>query len=312
MKENFMKKLIKLFGIIAIVAVIGFSMFACGGDDGGGNGNGNGSETSIGITGSFSYEGSNAKFYANQVSNTPKAVLRTVSGLSSNDKELEGKIEDGDIIFNLKGVYNTADNKFYLSAGSSFLIYQIAGAYSSGKIAETKATIKIKEGDEWTVHTVSATSSSDVSISGSASAGQENGVPTSWFGIWENPSYWDLVNNHGALFTITAYQFIDHSLPEQTTGFLKVVSLGGGKLEIIWEGKYYEHDDTHMWLETKYRNIWLEENAQGGLTLTEFSSSYFDTYAEAEAFDTSTAGSEEKHTQNFRRYNGGAGGGAGG
>jgi len=319
-----MKNIFKLIGIIALVAVIGFSMFACGGDDSGGGtgdggddgsggtGDGGGAGTNITIKGNFAYEGNNAKFYANQVSSSSSASvgLRSVAGLSSNEKELEGKIEDGDIIFNLKGVYNTADNKFYLSAGSSFLIYQIAGAYSSGNIAETKATIKVKAGDDWNVYTVSATSSSDVSISGSASASQENGVPTSWFGIWENPSYWDSVNNHGALFTITAYQFIDHSLPEQTTGFLKVTSLGGGKLEIIWEGKYYEHDDTHMWLETKYRNIWLEENAQGGLTLTNFPASYFDTYAEAEAFDTGTA--EYTETQNFRRYNGGAGGGGSG
>ena len=35
-----MKNFIKLFGIIALVAVIGFSMAACGGDDDGGGGGG--------------------------------------------------------------------------------------------------------------------------------------------------------------------------------------------------------------------------------------------------------------------------------
>ena len=39
-KEFFMKNVLKAFGIIAIVAVIGFSMAACGGDDGGGNNTG--------------------------------------------------------------------------------------------------------------------------------------------------------------------------------------------------------------------------------------------------------------------------------
>ena len=33
-----MKNFFKLFGIIALVAIIGFSMVACGGDDGGGGG----------------------------------------------------------------------------------------------------------------------------------------------------------------------------------------------------------------------------------------------------------------------------------
>jgi len=50
-----MKNFFKLFGIIAIVAVIGFSMAACGGGGNGngnsnGNGNGNGSGTDPTIT----------------------------------------------------------------------------------------------------------------------------------------------------------------------------------------------------------------------------------------------------------------------
>jgi len=58
-----MKKAFKLFGIIVLVAVIGFSMAACGGEDpngngdgngdgdGNGNGNGSGTQKSITITG---------------------------------------------------------------------------------------------------------------------------------------------------------------------------------------------------------------------------------------------------------------------
>ena len=45
-----MKNTIKILGIIALVAVIGFSMAACGGDDDGG-GSGDSSEKSIKITG---------------------------------------------------------------------------------------------------------------------------------------------------------------------------------------------------------------------------------------------------------------------
>jgi hypothetical protein len=40
-----MKNLFKLFGIIALVAVIGFSMVACGGDDDNGGGGGGGGVT---------------------------------------------------------------------------------------------------------------------------------------------------------------------------------------------------------------------------------------------------------------------------
>jgi len=46
-----MKKIFKVLGIIALVAVIGFSFFACGDDSGGnGNGNGNGTTTPVAPT----------------------------------------------------------------------------------------------------------------------------------------------------------------------------------------------------------------------------------------------------------------------
>ena len=46
-----MKNAIKLFGIIALVAVIGFSMVACGGDDDGDNNNNNNQQTNQPSTG---------------------------------------------------------------------------------------------------------------------------------------------------------------------------------------------------------------------------------------------------------------------
>jgi hypothetical protein len=42
-----MKNLFKVFGIIALVAVIGFSFVACGGDDGGGGGGGGGGRSAL-------------------------------------------------------------------------------------------------------------------------------------------------------------------------------------------------------------------------------------------------------------------------
>jgi hypothetical protein len=60
-----MKNFVKWLGIIALVAVIGFSMAACGGDDDGGNGNGNGTGGGGGgggaLSGEYIKEG-NARF----------------------------------------------------------------------------------------------------------------------------------------------------------------------------------------------------------------------------------------------------------
>jgi len=45
-----MKNAVKLIGIIALVAVIGFSFIACGGDEGGGGGGGGGNQDGGGTT----------------------------------------------------------------------------------------------------------------------------------------------------------------------------------------------------------------------------------------------------------------------
>jgi len=56
-----MKNLFKLFGIIAIVAVIGFSMAACGDDDGGGGENNNnnnpGGGNNVNVVGTWEGDG---------------------------------------------------------------------------------------------------------------------------------------------------------------------------------------------------------------------------------------------------------------
>jgi hypothetical protein len=260
---------------IALVAVIGFTMASCD------NNPGNDDDNPL-IAGTFNYGGGNAKFYADYAT-SGRSVSRA-SGMSATEKELTGKIEDGDIIFNLKGVYNIADKKFFLSAGSSILVYQIAGSLSNGNMTETQASVKVKSGDDWTVYTVSVTSSKNVSIDGSASNTQVNGIPSAWFGTWkidgeDGPQY----------YTMTAWQFILNELPNEPAGFLDIVSLPYGKLEMVWETYvYYADSDGNEWTEIMFAKVWMDESGQG-LLLTAFIESFSETYAEAKAYDTDTA-----------------------
>jgi len=68
-----MKRTFKALGIIAIVAIIGFSMAACGGDDDGGGGNNGGNNTGSGkqLSGTYynglesvTFSGNNFTYYA--------------------------------------------------------------------------------------------------------------------------------------------------------------------------------------------------------------------------------------------------------
>ena len=183
-----MKNTKRLFGIIAIIAIIALSMTACDTGDGNGIGTGNGDNGNYLIKGQFANQeaGVNATFYANTASS------RSARSAAASEA-LTGKIEDGQIIFNLTGVYFPENGSFILSAGSSFLIYEIAGTVTSTGLSDTQATVKVNNsstGGDWTTFQINVTTADEVSITGSASNEQEDGIPSSWLGNWIHRQYY--------------------------------------------------------------------------------------------------------------------------
>jgi hypothetical protein len=132
-------------------------------------------------------------FYAD-IPNTARSA-RAVT----DEKTLTGKIEDGDIIFNLKGTYFPETGDFVLSAGSSILVYQIEGTVKDDKLKQAAATVKVLAGGNWVTHTVSVnavTNADDVNITGSTSNQQQPGIPQNWLGKWILAMpYWDEDND---------------------------------------------------------------------------------------------------------------------
>jgi len=182
-----MKKTKRLYGIIAIIAIIALSMTAC--DMGDGNGNNNNNNGNYLIKGQFANQeaGVNATFYANTAAIT--ASYRSAAA----SEALTGKIEDGQIIFNLTGVYFPDSGSFILSAGSSFLVYEIAGTVNNnGSLTETQATVKINNnttGGDWTTFQINVTTANNVSITEAASSEQTSGLPSNWLGNWTFGDY---------------------------------------------------------------------------------------------------------------------------
>ena len=170
-----MKNRMKWLTIIAFVAIIGFGVTSC--DNG--NDKVNGDENTYLIMGNFTNQtaGVNATFYADTVSSRSARS-------AAEEQELIGKIEDGSIIFNLNGIYFPTDSSFILSAGSSFLVYEIAGKVTNIGLSQTKATVKLNNGTDWVTYEIPVTSANEVGITGSASSQQSNGLPNNWLGSW--------------------------------------------------------------------------------------------------------------------------------
>jgi len=175
-----MKTTINCFGVITFILAIGFSMAACD------TGNGNENEKGNGylIMGQFANQsaGIDATFYADTV--TGRSARTVTAG-----QALNGKIEDGSIIFNLSGFYFPADGSFILSAGSSFLVYEIAGTVTSNGLSEAQATVKVNDGGDWTTIQIPVIVANEVVITGSTSSEQSGGLPASWLGSWNYRSY---------------------------------------------------------------------------------------------------------------------------
>jgi hypothetical protein len=245
-----------------------------------------------------------AVFYAEYASGTKSSVK---SG-TDTETELVGKIEHGDIIFTLRGVYSTESKQFFLSAGSSILIFQIVGTLTDDAITNTQATVKVKQGDDWITHTVPVTSVNpdDVSIDGAASNTQTDGLPTAWYGDWA-------INFDGILhYTLTSWQFLVHHMPDYPAGFLDIVSLGNNRFEMIWEmwsvstQSIYDEDtgtltdDIIVTATKEFCKIWLEPQGQG-LLLTAYWDSLSDTVAGAKAYNIANANAENTLKLNLYR-----------
>ncbi|MCL2251404.1 MAG: hypothetical protein FWC12_05750 [Treponema sp.] len=176
-----MRKMLKMIAVTVFIAVIGFSLAACGG-----NGDDLQNGALITISGSFAAQNAdsgNAKFYASESANRSAREI-----IAADEILLEGFLEDGPITFKLKGSYDRGTKIYVLSAAGSFLRYSISGNLSN--INDSKAIVQVKDTDgNWTSIEVDV----DASLTGDApsinSGGTiqdelDNGIPENMWGIW--------------------------------------------------------------------------------------------------------------------------------
>jgi len=184
-KESlFMKNVLKAFGIIALVAIIGFSMAACGedGDDdnnnnnnvnnnGNGNGNGNGGSPSV----SYIINGSGTSFTATKNGATVGTANQSISNVISaiqtdaNGANVAIQFGNGTAVLDI-GSASVSFSNYSGTWGSITLSGKLTSSYSGGD----SYTIYILNG-------VSVTSTADIAwdrATGSSQAILNNGTLT--------------------------------------------------------------------------------------------------------------------------------------
>ncbi|MDR0448428.1 MAG: hypothetical protein LBH07_07150 [Treponema sp.] len=140
-----MKKTIKMVGITALVAVIGFTMAACSSPSGGGGGDP--ASRAFTISGSFSNSktGNNSNFQLkSDAANSGLSMLRAVS---SSSYAISGRLQDDQVIFLLKGTYDPITGGFIASAAATNFRYTIDGnVTTAGALQNATATLAVNNG----------------------------------------------------------------------------------------------------------------------------------------------------------------------
>jgi hypothetical protein len=139
-----MKNKLKLFGLIAMVAVMGLTFAACGGDDDGGGGGGGGSNITLTVK--------------NNYNGTIKRVVLSKQWVSGVNESIINGLESSNILFDTGkdklNIVNGAEEKFSVNIKGNSKLYLVIvySHYSSGRLTTSAATgeMNVSPGKKYT------------------------------------------------------------------------------------------------------------------------------------------------------------------
>jgi len=173
-----MKNKIKWLGIIALAAVIGFGMFGCG----------EGPSTTT-TTQGFSTSGTfgSYKFTLAQTTGNPSSY-RSARASASQPVPINGRLEDGSIIFLLSGTYDPVSGNYTASASSSMIRFSINGVQdTAGNVVSSSATVLTSSdgGATWETNSYVITKAAvTISTSKPIAEADNGGIPEWARGFW--------------------------------------------------------------------------------------------------------------------------------
>ena len=254
LKEGILMKL-KHFLVSFLIAVIGFGLTACPDDS---NDN---KQTLFSVSGEFKGAGNgNALFKAATTETGSRAAM------SADDSyELTGELEDGDILFRLRGTYDSSTGSYIASSASSFARYTINGDANGAT-----ATLAVKQGDEWISFIVSVTVK-EVSVKDGNAQDEAGGLPSWTQGSWHD--WWSQNPNDYKENSFEAWSYFDqwyyeawisdvwHDNWDYTSTkytVIKAEPLGNDVYDVIFSYPFYKADDAQK--KTALENFFRDNN----------------------------------------------------
>jgi hypothetical protein len=242
-----MRNTIKLFSIIVLIAIIGFSFTACGGN---GNGYENGTDPGLfSVSGNFTKTNGDEVLFNLAAVNTPTKSTRSLADITSI--AISGELLDGDIIFRLSGTFDTVEGRYTASASSSLMRYSINGAFDSdGNSLGSTATLLVRESigsDNWLAFSYIISETDTVIIEGTESTDVvTGGIPAFAQGFWNLRTEFD-GNTEGVEVTtfesrllLTQWTIVEEQTITDPDGSIDVTSFSASVIEAENKGGHWD------------------------------------------------------------------------
>ena len=240
-----MKSLSTVLKIFTLLAVIAFSMAAC---DNGTTANSDPVPIVIPIIISGTLDGGTLAG-----GGSGEAAINT-DGLKFNadvksDNTITGKLQDGDVIYNLTGTYDPATKVFTMDAASGTMVFSITGFLDSNNnfIPSTiQATVQVINNYEWVTYIYNATPG-DEKIDGEVTVTDA----VEEFPSWSQGTWYDQLAGRKIIITKSSITVFDDEAFDPTSPYavqvitgveIEKVNEGAMKLVCrytIFNGKYY-------------------------------------------------------------------------
>ena len=213
-----MKKTIKLFGIIALAAVIGFAMMGCGNPSGGDPG---GNPAPLNFSRSGTFEGIKvaiATSYARSVNATSYQVT--------------GEIQDTTgAPINLAGSYDPLTGYYSLSAASAGKRYSINGKTGTGSFFN--AFVSEGSGNSWTTTPETTITEGAVSFDGAAVNSTGTALPPRAMGWWRTNNYLLSGEAGSAVVSPFSYLLYQPGIDELKVVLVKLTTVDANTYDVV-------------------------------------------------------------------------------
>ena len=164
-------------------------------------------------------------------SSVATGAAQIFSGVVQNDNTIEGMLQDGDMIFRLRGLYDPDSKIFSMQAASSVIVFSLTGQLTAANAidpAKSQASVQIRANDgEWSTISLNI-APGDQTVSGTINQTGGAEIPAWCRGTWH-----DQLINVTLIVTENAITIVDYDGTIQPITIVELTNINAGAIEVI-------------------------------------------------------------------------------